>query len=211
MNCPLCHSHSIIKKFYHEQFDRWIYHCEECDLRFVERGRCLDLSEQSNCYENHKNSVRTDGYTNFLSRLINPLIEKEMQNKIGLDYGSGPYPMLQELLLEEGFQHVDLYDPIYANNELALKYNFITCCEVVEHFINPNKSWAHLCSLLADNAVLVFSTGLYNPNTDLLKWSYIQDITHINFYSVKAFEWIASNYKLKMIGTAKDLIILEKE
>ncbi len=211
MSCPLCSSETIIDEIFHHRFARLIYHCGQCDLRFVQRTKCLSLSEQNLCYKNHRNNLRSDGYTKFLNRLITPLIEKKMQNSFGLDYGSGPYPMLQELLFEKGFLNIDLYDPLYANQEISNKYDFVTCCEVVEHFINPGESWNHLCSLLGERSILVCSTGVFNPSHEILKWYYIQDVTHINFYTVSTFKWLANKFKLKLTKVTKDLVILEKE
>jgi CTP:phosphocholine cytidylyltransferase-like protein len=54
----------------------------------------------------------------------------------------------------------------------------------------------------------------FHPNDDekFLKWYYIQDITHIGFFSMKTFEYIAKEFDLKIIrNNKKNVIILQKK
>lgn len=212
INCPLCFKAQSRKILYHEKLNRDFYQCECCALVFVPRDQLLKKDEEKTRYRFHENQIRSKGYEKFLRRLIEPIVSLHQNEDKGLDYGEGHYPMLREILKDEGFCDVDGYDlyfnPVNLENK---KYNFITCSEAIEHFNNPGSEVERISKLLLKGGTFVISTGLLSDDIDLKSWHYITDPTHVNFFSLKTFEWLASSYKFEVIETKNDLVILKKE
>lgn len=211
-NCPLCLSSST--NFYHKEENghrREYFHCNICSLVFANPNNTLLETTEKSRYENHKNSDATDGYLNFLRTLIDPMKKYILKEQKGLDFGSGPFPMLVNTLKSEGF-NIEGYDPYFANfkNLLNSTYDYIFCCEVCEHFNNPSKSFKLLSSLLKPNGVLGLKTSLLTDSIDFSNWYYKKDDTHISFYSEISMSYIAKTYNLKIISMDKTVIILQK-
>ena len=210
--CILCQSDNINHYYFQKVFSRNFYKCQNCYLIFVDRLELINKSEEKSRYDNHNNSVRTSGYEKFLRRLISATKDYKSPLDYGLDFGQGPYPMLIELLKEDGYRNINGYDPIY-NKDLSLldnKYDYITCCEVVEHFSNPLQEFKLLSSLLKPNGIIVISTGIYSNNTEFADWYYIKDDTHINIFTSKTLEWLGNHLKLQILDLKKDLIVYQK-
>jgi hypothetical protein len=212
-NCPLCSSSKTEHFFYQVKLDRNFHKCSVCDLVFVDRSDILDTFVEKSRYDGHENDILTEGYEKFLQRLITPISENLSENLFGLDYGQGPYPMLIKLLNKAGFKNVDGYDPFYKNDQSVFsnQYDFITCCEVIEHMTDISLEIERINSLLKDDGLFIVSTGLRSDNIDFQNWYYIRDDTHINFLSTKTARWIGENYNLNLVKTAKDLIIYSKK
>ena len=106
------------------------------------------------------------------------------------------------------------YDPFFNPNSdyLERKYDLITTTEVVEHFTTPMVEFEHILSLLKNDGYLVIMTN-FNTFTDeeFLKWWYRRDMTHISFYRVKTFEYIANMYNLKLVShNDKNVVVFQK-
>jgi hypothetical protein len=211
--CPLCSSLDSDHYSYQSKFDRNFYKCSVCDLVFVDRSELLDHSTEKSRYDNHQNNILSEGYEKFLRRLITPLSHLKELKSYGLDYGQGPYPMLIELMNKDGFENVDGYDPFYSDSQdvFTKKYDFITCCEVLEHMTDVSFELERIQSLLKKNALFIISTGIRTENIDFNNWYYIRDDTHINFLSINTLDWIAQKYNLNLVRTEKDLIIYSKK
>lgn len=112
----------------------------------------------------------------------------------GLDYGSGPRPVLAMMLKEKGFS-CDVYDPLFQPDPAKLErsYDFITCTEVVEHFHEPLAEFNRLFGLLKEDGELAVMTQL-RPAEGFERWWYARDPTHMSFYSGKTMAWIAGRF-----------------
>ena len=215
MACPLCESSggTFLRRLEHDQVERDFYQCDECALVFIRREDCLSREEEERRYLLHDNSVRSNGYLNFLYRLIRKIKENiKDKNKKGLDYGSGPYPMLMELLAEEGYSQVEGYDPFFNPNLnfQKQKYDFITVCEVIEHIHDLKAELETLLKLLEKQGVMVWSTGIFG-DIPLERWHYVKDATHINFFSLDTLRWVGEKYHLRWECSEKDLITFWKK
>jgi 2-polyprenyl-3-methyl-5-hydroxy-6-metoxy-1,4-benzoquinol methylase len=73
---------------------------------------------------------------------------------------------------------------------LEAKYDFIVCCEVIEHFHNPRKEFLLLRKLLFPKGKLYCATNLYTNEIDFSQWYYKNDFTHTFFYATETIEWI---------------------
>lgn len=200
MLCPLCSSRET--KFYWQDKQRAYQICSNCNLIFVPKKFHLTASKEKRRYDLHQNSSENLGYIKFLNSFLSPLKQKIKKSWIGLDYGSGPNPILVNLLNESGF-NVQIFDPFYANYQKNLKasYHFITSTEVVEHFRDPKSQFSLLKSMLKENGLLAIMTSLHQGDLNhFKKWHYTRDQTHLAFYSKATFSYLAKimNFKLEI-------------
>jgi hypothetical protein len=188
--CPLCHA-GAIAFFYTDQY-RSYYRCAACELIHVPAEYHLPATEERRRYDSHRNSPADSGYRDFLSRLLTPLLPRLPAGASGLDFGCGPGPTLSVMLREYGFS-MAVYDPFYAEDKAVLqrRYDFITCSEAIEHFARPDIEWQRLLELLRDDGWLAIMTRFYDEQMNFARWYYKNDPTHIGFYSVATFEWLA--------------------
>ncbi len=130
-------------------------------------------------------------------------------NSKGLDYGSGPQPVLQELLKRNNIL-TDVYDPYFAPRNLNENgaYDFITCTETAEHFYNPSFEFEKIFHLLKPNGYLFLMTKLFTPELEIKKWDYARDTSHVCFYSMQSLEWICKKYSRKLTVVTPRFFIL---
>lgn len=212
-SCPLCKASDIKLYFdYHKAEKNFKYYeCNDCSLVFMDKSTLLEPSVESLRYEHHKNDIRTAGYEKFLRELINPVLERVTKKSQGLDYGSGPYPMLSEIMTEDGYK-IEIYDPFFANDKSKLdtQYDYITCCEVAEHFYNPNEEFQKLNHLLNEKGILGVRTGILTTEIDFKGWFYKEDDTHVVFYTPKSIDWICKQFQFESVYQAENVFILRK-
>ncbi|MCP4753198.1 MAG: class I SAM-dependent methyltransferase [Proteobacteria bacterium] len=196
-NCPLCTSKKT--KLFHQDRFRHYLQCSNCSLIFVPIRFHLSPEAEKRRYDHHENNPDDPGYGNFLKKLLVPLIPKLRSGAKGLDFGSGPVPVLSMLFEEHGFP-LENYDPYYSNDKELLKktYDFITCSETVEHFANPRKEWTLFLKLVEKGGWIAIMTEMMGDEVDFANWYYKADDTHICFYSRGTFEWLAEKYGLKV-------------
>ena len=168
------------------------YRCKVCDLVFKDPKIWPSKQEEYQRYLQHKNSLDDVRCRDFFMRLVTPLIKCLKKGMKGLDYGSGPAPLLATLIKEFEFD-CESYDPYFLDDKdlLLKKYDFITCCEVVEHFHDPANEIKKLRKLLNKGGVLAIMTNMVPQ--DFATWWYHKDPTHVVFYSVNTFKWIVDN------------------
>jgi cyclopropane fatty-acyl-phospholipid synthase-like methyltransferase len=133
-------------------------------------------------------------------------------NQKGLDFGCGPGPTLSVLLEEQG-QPVDLYDPFYYDDPSVFhkKYDFICATEVVEHLHDPNREFTALFKMLKPSGWLGLMTKLVTDEQAFRQWHYIRDMTHICFYSIGTFEYLAQRFDADLDVVANDVMLLKKK
>jgi hypothetical protein len=177
----------------------------------------LDMEDEKARYLKHNNSIRSQGYTTFLERLITPVLaELDRQGKDrgktrGLDFGSGPYPMLAELMAERGV-NLEIYDPLFAPRDraslLACPFDYILCCETAEHFYQPFDEFDFMRRLLAPGGFLAIMTSLRRADSGIAGWHYAQDETHVALYSENSMQWIARRFDLDLRLPASGVVFL---
>ncbi len=213
MCCPLCLSAAITS--YYDDSKRSYLQCECCDLVFVPRAYWLSSGDEKAEYDLHENNADDQGYRQFLSRLSVPLSERLDLSLVGdckgLDFGCGPGPTLSLMLEEKGAAMV-LYDPFYFNDKTVLDgtYDFICATEVVEHLSDPKKEFAQLFLMLKSGGWLGLMTKMVKNQQAFSRWHYINDQTHICFYSRVTFEFIAAQVGASVTFVANDVILLQK-
>ena len=208
--CPLCSS--LAPEFYHRDKRRQYLQCTECSLVFVPPEYHLSVEKEKAEYDLHRNSPDDAGYRNFLKRLFTPMHERIRPSSQGLDFGCGPGPTLSVMFEEAGFS-MTVYDHFYANGceSLAKKYDFITASEVVEHLHNPARDLNMLWALLKPGGYLGIMTKQVIDKKAFSRWHYTHDPTHVCFFSLAAFQWLAARWQGELQVIGSDVIIFRKQ
>ena len=171
----------------------------------------LSLECERERYSLHNNNIYDLEYRKFLSKLLDPFVRELNLGSKGLDFGCGPGPALAEMFIEKGF-HMDLYDPLFFPNKFSLskQYDFITCTEVVEHFFNPSKEFTKMDKMLRKGGILGVMTNFYDDTINFEDWYYRKDPTHVVFYTVKTFQYIAELRSWKVEIPCKNVVFFKK-
>jgi SAM-dependent methyltransferase len=140
-----------------------------------------------------------------------PLLARLTPGSRGLDFGSGPGPALARMLTEAGHD-VALYDPFYAPRRAVLtgRYDFITATEVVEHLHRPGPELDRLYRLLNPGGLLGIMTKRVIDRERFARWHYINDPTHVCFFSGATFDWLAARWQARLDFVDRDVIIIIK-
>lgn len=207
--CPLCDDYNI--DFYHEDLKRSYFQCPTCSLVYVPPSFQLSSEEEKAEYDLHENDPHDQGYRRFLSRMTVPLLSKIKPTDVGLDFGCGPGPTLSVMMKDLGF-HMDIYDPHYFHDSSVFTrtYDFITATEVAEHLSLPGFELSRLFAMLNPGGTLGLMTKMVLNKDAFFKWHYIQDPTHISFFSRATFEYLAVQFGAKLSFEDRDVIFLKK-
>ena len=207
--CPLCKKHH--SKLFFTEPQREYYQCETCALVFVPPQYYLSEDEEKSLYDLHQNAFNDEGYQKFLGRLYHPIQKIIKPNARGLDFGSGPTPVLASIFKKLGYR-MKIYDHFYANEHSVFsnKYDFITATEVVEHLHDPRQVFEQLIACLQTEAVLAIMTKRVINAERFATWHYKNDPTHVCFFSIETFEWIAKYWGLTLHIIDNDVVFLVK-
>lgn len=188
--------------------------CSHCELISVEKAFIVSNESEKAQYDNHHNSLENLGYVqmfeNFLDFFWDELTCKDISC---LDFGSGPTPVLGELIQRRGAK-VDCYDKFYQSEKIftGKSYDVITSTEVFEHLENPLQILDFLTSHLKENGILAIMTLFHQNDKDLfLNWWYPRDPTHITFYTPKTLEILGEKCGLKVMKTDKTRVLIFKK
>lgn len=170
------------------------------------------ISEESEItrYKEHNNNVHDLGYQKFVQPIVNSVLSDFNPTATGLDFGCGTGPVITKLLRDNKY-NIQTYDPFFDNNPEALEttYNYIVCCEVIEHFHHPLKEFQLLKSLLRPNGKLYCMTDVFHEKINFEHWYYKNDETHVIFYHKNSFDWIAQHLNFSKVTVQNRLIIFE--
>ncbi|MFO7951376.1 MAG: class I SAM-dependent methyltransferase [Bacillota bacterium] len=208
LDCPLC---GAIADYFSTFREISYYRCNYCKSVFMDPADHLNFEDEKLRYDQHNNDVNDAGYRKFAKPIVDKIKEDYDHDHAGLDYGAGPGPVAAVLLEEEGFRKIERYDPFYWPDKKALqkKYDFIICCEVIEHLRFPSENFSLLRSLLLPGGSLYCMTVLYDDSLDFEQWYYKNDPTHVFFYHRKALEWIKEKYNFNKLNVINRLICLK--
>jgi len=211
MKCKICDC--TTKLWEDTQLQKRYFYCPNCQSIHLDSVYYLTLEKEHSLYNNHQNSLENEGYVkmfeDFLDFFWNDLTCKEK----ALDFGSGPTPVLSQLLTKRGV-HVDYYDKFYQPVKCFehKTYDFITSTEVFEHLDNPNETLKLLAQHLNPNGMIAIMTLFHSDDeAHFLTWWYRRDPTHIIFYTPKTLEILAQQCGLKVVKTdGKRIAVLQK-
>lgn len=206
--CPLCeHSSNLFRKIESKKY----YQCNNCFGIFLDSNFLPSLGDEKIRYEKHNNDVNDVRYQKFVSPITSRVLQDFTQKSYGLDFGAGTGPVIMKMLEEQGFS-VKSYDPFFHNfpELLEKKYDYIACCEVVEHFHHPKKEFKLLHNLLSQKGKLYCMTEMITNDIIFENWYYKNDPTHVFFYSRETMEWIKNNFHFSEVSFHKRLTIFTK-
>ena len=208
LTCPLCQS-TDAELFFQERRD--YYQCAQCSLVFVPPQQFISAAKEKAIYDLHENSTTDPGYRNFLKRFFIPLANKLPPKSHGLDFGSGPGPLLSLMFEEAGHSMVN-YDCFYApdTNLLQQQYDFITATEVIEHLHQPQQELQRLWHCLKPGGILGIMTKRVLNQQAFSHWHYKNDPTHVCFFSIETFQWLADLWQAELIIAEKDVVLFIK-
>jgi len=129
--CPLC---SGKKYIYYKFNERTYYQCEKCAGISLDESDHLSPEEEMKRYLEHNNDVKDIKYQNFVKPIILAICNDFSRHNKGLDYGAGTGPVITKILTDNSY-NIKTYDPYFHNfpDYLKKKYDYIACCEVIEH------------------------------------------------------------------------------
>ena len=184
--------------------------CERCSLLFKSANFFPTAAKEKARYLLHENNVDDLNYQQFVSPIVNVITKEHSHDNKGLDFGAGTGPVIAKLLKDKGY-NISLYDPFFHpdNSVLSEKYDFIICCEVMEHFHNPRKEFELLRKLLNPNGSLYCMTQLIPKKSDFKSWNYRNDPTHVVFYSEKSINWIKEHFGFSEVTVNNRLIVFK--
>lgn len=206
MDCPLCHS-VLTTMIDPEYFD-----CTTCGALVKHHDLLPTPDEELFRYKLHNNDVNDTGYQQFTSPIWQYILQNFNQKDRGLDFGSGTGPVISKMLKDQGY-NICQYDPFFAPDAHLLKkqYHYIACCEVIEHFFNPEKEFKLLDQLLLPGGRFVGMTLLYNDTIDFKNWVYRKDETHVFIYRKETLEFIAQVFDYKLTELTHRFFVFGKQ
>jgi len=200
--CPLCHC--VGEPFYRNLF----FVCSSCFGIFKAKKFLLNKKDEQARYKNHHNDIFDPNYQKFVAPITSNVLKNFTKQSLGLDFGAGTGPVISKILQDQGYT-LNQYDPFFINTPkvLELKYDYIVCCEVIEHFYHPEKEFRLLKNRLQPNGHLYCMTHIYNPKIDFENWYYKNDPTHVFIYQEATLIWIKNNFNFTSITIDNRLIL----
>lgn len=205
LRCPLCRGN--LEQFI--IFRDILYHrCLNCHAVLMDPRFYLSPAAEKERYDQHNNDPDDPGYRRFVSPLVEKVKAAYGTEATGLDYGAGSGPVISAMLKEAGYRPM-LYDPFYWNKPNLLKdrYDYIICCEVIEHFQQPFDEFKRLRSLLNAKGSLYCMTEVLLDTVDFKNWYYKNDPTHVFFYHQDSLAWIRDNLSFGSLEISDRLIV----
>ncbi len=210
IGCPLCKGLDWCRFFQDDVRD--YYQCTDCRLVFVPPEQFLCVEAEKDRYDLHRNSPEDAGYRAYLSRLLNPVLERLAPASRGLDFGCGPEAVLAALFSNAGHV-VDTFDVFYRPDAAVFntRYDFITASEVAEHLRDPGQELERLWQCLKPGGILGIMTQWIVPAEAFSRWHYRNDRTHICFYSKETFAWLAQKWGATTVFPERDVVLFLKK
>ncbi|MGB6135057.1 MAG: class I SAM-dependent methyltransferase [Shewanella sp.] len=206
-SCPLCHQQTLA---FHQDKNRQYVRCQHCYLVSVPAQFYLDETAEKAQYDLHDNDFADTGYQRFLSRTLTPLLARTGLNAKGLDFGCGEGAVLSQMAAAQGVS-VANYDLFYHpdTDVLNQQYDFVCLTEVIEHIADAHQLIERLSQLLLPGGILAIMTKRVLSLEAFINWHYKSDPTHINFYSVETFEWLAHQRGWQLEIIDNDVVFLQ--
>ena len=203
--CPLCNNEAT--DFFRDK-KREFFSCSCCLAVFLHHQHLPDRETEVTRYQEHNNDVNDLRYQEFVRPIVDEVLKDFLPSHSGLDFGAGTGPVISKLLTDRAYQ-VKQYDPFFHNYPYLRdkQYDYIACCEVIEHFHQPAKDFQTLKKMISKNGKLYCMTSLYDKTIDFKNWYYKNDPTHVFFYQIETLEYIRRKFGFSAMKVDKNLII----
>lgn len=212
MNCPLCNSSDSVQLGSRnvEHAHRDFYRCGYCDCIHVPESQHPPKEEEIRRYATHNNQYGNPAYRTYLEKILEGATEwmGSLNDYRVLDYGGGEEEVLARMLREKAIE-AECWDPIYGYDKLdSTPYDRIICCEAAEHFANPKNEFQRMKKILRPGGLIYVVTRLSDTIDQPLQWWYINDSTHLVFYSCRSWEYIADSFGFTLLRCDSESRIL---
>lgn len=187
MKCPLCFNSQSQPIDRASQF----LSCNACSIFFRDTAYFLSSEKERQRYLLHNNDPSDPRYQQFVMPIVEAICKEVTKGSTGLDFGAGTGPVIAQLLEDDGYRMV-LWDPFFHPDKKVLDgmYDFIVCCEVIEHFHEPMNEFKLMLKMLKPGGSIYCMTELVPHPSQFEFWYYKDDPTHVVFYSEKSLHWI---------------------
>ena len=192
MQCKLCNNPVITIMDLRNNWE--FFHCRECEFIFKNPSNFVSKENELKQYNHHNNTMDSPGYVEMFENFIDATFGTNIDKiKNVLEFGSGPGPVLSELLKAKNL-NVDLYDKYFSPQKVyeGKRYDLITSTEVIEHIEDITEIFEFFSSHIKSGGYLALMTQFHTNDTeDFKKWWYKNDPTHICFFRPHTFEVLA--------------------
>ena len=197
MNCLVCYSQNL--KMIQLEVKGSFWGCLDCEYVFKDAKQRLILKDETQRYREHNNDLNDSRYLEYLLKTFNKISTYLSGDEKVIDYGCGPTKGLEKALEKTGYD-VTSFDPIFfpKNLDKKVQADVIFCSEAIEHSYEPIKVFDHWEALISGKGWVTLRTA-FHPGLDHLKgWWYLNDPTHVGFFSEATWKWIAEKYSWKI-------------
>jgi len=212
MKCLICSNDTVTII---DEKNNWEFlHCKKCEFIFKNPTNYVDKTNELKQYKNHNNTMESRGYVEMFENFIDITFKPYIKDiKTVLEFGSGPGPVLAELLKRQNLE-VDIYDKFFSPQKVyeGKTYDLITSTEVIEHISDVVGVFDFFAKHIRENGYLALMTQFHTNDADeFKKWWYKNDPTHICFFRPHTFEVLASMSGFRVIKhDSKKSVLLQK-
>lgn len=100
--CLLCHNTETV--LYYKYQDRTLSKCSTCGSVFVGANILPNAIVEKQRYKLHENNQEDKGYQTLVNPLIETIVTQIPKKSSGLDFESGPTPIITLLLRKRGYK-----------------------------------------------------------------------------------------------------------
>ena len=128
--CKVCST--VTRTFHHKTFG--MYHvCDYCGFISKDKSDHVSALAQQTIYDSHNNSIEDPVYVEYFDHFLKEAVLPYTTNgNCGLDFGSGPSPVLAQILSDAYGYNMDIYDLFYSPEKsyISKTYDLITVTEI---------------------------------------------------------------------------------
>lgn len=211
--CKICSNKT--EKIIDKKTSKEYHKCATCSYIALHESFYVDGVRERAHYDKHHNTLESLGYVKMFEDLVSEFILPYKDSiKTSLDFGCGEGEVLPIVLEREGIK-CDRYDLHYFAEKIYKdkEYDLILSTEVFEHLPNPLEVFIELLShIKKDGYILLMSAFHPDNDEEFFKWWYIRDITHIGFFNMRTFSYMAENLNLEIVKhNFKNIVLFKKK
>jgi 2-polyprenyl-3-methyl-5-hydroxy-6-metoxy-1,4-benzoquinol methylase len=166
-----------------------------------------DEEAEKKRYLLHTNSREDADYVKYLETYIDDQLAPRLKpGSTLLDFGCGRVPVLGSLLEKRGFTCAR-FDKFFFPDQAALAgiYDAVVLVEVLEHLYDVQGAFSLILRLVREDGLVFIRTQLHEGLRDrFLSWWYVQDPTHVAFYSARTMRGVSRRYPLSLCSVHGD-------